>query len=712
MARRDRVGFGFLLLFFVLVGGFVLWSQPGSTTVAEAFPVGLMAGSLLVVPRPLRPAVLALLTVVAAGLYLAAGREPVVAVGWALAAGLGAAVMSEGTTARGTRRPALLNQDDLRYFVGACAAASLLAAGICAGVGAWAGLAEWWVILLAVALPHLASYLVMVPHFMGRPRFRGVAALPERVTQWVLTVVATVVVFSPLDLPVSLAFVLIPCLGWAALRAPMRESLVQLLVVATIAHSMTVQGMGPMAADASATPVQAEMLGVVLALLVCACALTTIPYAIAVGAQRRESWQARRAQARVEQLVQGASGIAIIGTDGLGCIDLFNPGAQSLLGYSSAEVLGHSPALFHAPGEITRLAGVLGVEDDFVAVAHRLSGADEGSMDVEFLHRDGDVLTLQLAISRVHDEKGRIIGYVSTGEDVTQRVREQRVLEEALEVERKALEHLREIDAVKDSFVSGVSHELRTPITSILGYLEMLEEGGFGPLRQGQVQALGRVKGNSRRLLSLIDDLLMLSRIQDGSLAVATCQLDLRDVVAQAHEEMAPAMLAAQIDCSLVLPDDEVLVTGDEERLGRVLVNLLGNAIKFTDPLGRVDVSLQVDAQAAVLAVRDTGIGVPVEEQAQLFERFFRSTVAHERATQGSGLGLSIARAIVETHGGVIEVESGHGVGSTFRVLLPLEGAAPVPVQVQQGALAARTSAADDEEESSAAADEPGILAS
>ncbi len=343
---------------------------------------------------------------------------------------------------------------------------------------------------------------------------------------------ATVVVFSPLDSPVSLAFVLIPFLGWAALRAPMRETLVQLMVVAVIAHSMTTQGFGPTAVDETTTHLEAELFAAVLALFICACALSCIPFAIAVGAQRRQSWQVGREKARVEQLVQGASSIAIIGTNRNGHLDLFNPGcvrAAGLRPRRGARPLAadvphrrRGPAPGDAAGDRGRLRR-----------GHaRARRPGRGAMDVEFLHKDGSVRTLQLSMSRLVDESGAPIGYVSTGEDVTHRVQQQRVLEEALEVERRALEHQREVDAVKDSFVSGVSHELRTPITSILGYLEMLEEGGFGPLHQGQVQALGRVKGNSRRLLSLIDDLLMLSRIQDGSLAVATCQLDLRDVVA------------------------------------------------------------------------------------------------------------------------------------------------------------------------------------
>lgn len=673
--QRRPLALVLLGLLFLATSHYMLWSQTGLTVVAEAFPVGLVAGTLLVLPRRLWWLGVTLAMTASTGLYLLNGREPLVAVGWALAATVGARVVAEVITCRGTGRPELVGEDDLRCFVTGSLAGAVTAAAIALVTSELAGLSEPWIVLLAVAVPHFASYLVIVPHFMGRPRFPGVAPLSERVIQWVATVLATFAVFLPLDLPVSMAFVVLPFLGWAALRAPMRETLVQLLVVATITHAMTAKGFGPLAPQPGASPVVAEMLAVAAALFTAACALVAIPFALAVGVQRREGFLARREEAKVAQLVQSAAGIAIIGTDAKGRIDLFNPGAQALLGYSAEEVMGKVPALFFSAEQVQSLAESFGTPADFFAVAQALAIPEHAGRDLEFLHKDGSVRTLQVSISRMLDAGGKVIGFVSTGEDVTRRVQQQRALEDALAAERLAVENLREVDQVKDAFVSGVSHELRTPITSILGYLEMLEEGGFGPLQASQVKALGRVKGNSRRLLSLIDDLLTLSRIQDGSLAVATCQLDLRDVVTGAHEEMSPGLLAAGIDFTCTVPDREVFVVGDEERLGRVLINLLGNAAKFTDRFGKVDLSLEVDGGLAIIAVRDTGIGIPATEQAKLFDRFFRSSVAHERAIQGSGLGLSIARAIVETHGGLINVESGEGVGSTFRVRLPLEGA-------------------------------------
>lgn len=709
MARRPTLGVALLVALFVAVSCYMLWVQPFPKVIVEAFPVGLLAGGFLVLPRRFRPVVALVALALSTTVYALNGRTWDVAFGWALGAVAGAVVGVEVLTSRGRRRAALLAEDDLVYFIGGSFAAAVTAAAITTAASVLLGVSKPWVVALVVLLPHFASHLVLLPHFMGRPRFPGLAPLGERIIQWTLTIALTVVVFLPLELGPSVAFAVIPCLGWSALRAPMRETLVQLLVVATLAHSITVQGLGPFAGDPSLSPLLTELHGVLLALFVCACALTAIPFSLAVGVKRRESWQARREQAKVEQLVSSASGIAIIGTNGTGHIDMFSPGAQAILGYRAEDVMGRLPSMFHTAAEVERLADRLGTRPDFRWVASVLAHSEHGAVDVDFVRKDGEVRTLQLSMSRMTDAAGRVIGFVATGEDVTRRVQQQRALEDALAAERLAVENLREIDAVKDAFVSGVSHELRTPITSILGYLEMLEEGGFGPIQTSQVRALGRVKGNSRRLLSLIDDLLMLSRIQDGSLAVATCQLDLCEVVRGAHEEMLGGMLAAGIEFSYAVPEKEVLVVGDEERLGRVLINLLGNAAKFTDRLGKVDLVLEVEGETAVVAVRDTGIGISPGDLGKLFDRFFRSTAAHERGIQGSGLGLSIARAIVETHGGLIQVESGVGVGSTFRVRLPLEGADPVAVQAVRAEFGV-----DDEfdDQSSDLDDEEGVLAS
>ncbi|WP_110239153.1 sensor histidine kinase [Nocardioides gilvus] len=675
MAARPRLGFFLLTGLIVVVCCYVLMTQPEPGVITEAFPVGLLAGVWLVVSRRHWSKLLPLVVAFSSLVYLANGRELAVALGWGLAAGLGAHVTARGLTRGANHRAALLSEDDLRSFITYSFAGAAVAAVVTTATTLATGHAQWWVTALGVFTAHFATYMVLLPHFMGRPRFPGVAPLGERVIQWFATVIFTVLVFSvPIPGP-TVAFCIIPFIGWSALRAPMRETLVQLLVVVVITHTMTIRGLGPFAIPAGVGQVEADLRSVLFAVFVCALALVTIPFSLAVGIQRRESWQARQEQARVRQLVQSASGVAIIGTDRHGYIDLFNPGAEQMFGYSASEVEGLVPSIFLTQGEIQRLATKFGCAANFADVASTLAASDTESLDVEFLGKDNSVLTLQFSMSQVVDAEGRVQGYVSTGEDVTARVKREAALEEALARERLAVENLREVDQVKDTLVSGVSHELRTPITSILGYLEMLEDGGFGELAEAQLRALQRVRGNSNRLMALIDDLLTLSRIQDGYVDLDPRDIDLRDVVESVREEMAPEMLAAGLNFRVDLPVEPVQVRGDAERLCRALVNMVGNSAKFTDRFGKVEVALRCEDSWAVVAIEDNGIGIPEAEQGELFERFFRATSAHERAIQGSGLGLSIARALIESHGGRIEVESVVEEGTTFRVWLPLESA-------------------------------------
>lgn len=685
MAERPRLAALALLVLLFAAGLYTVGVQPAQVVVTEAFPAGLLAGSWLLVPRRRRPGLAVASAFLVALVYLLCGRDVWVALGWGVAVAFGAWVATEVLTRGGSRRAALITNDDLKRFIQAGFLGAFAAASLASAVAAVTGFAPWWVAMLGVCVAQFATYLTLMPHFMGRPRFPGVARRAERQLQWALTVSATFLCFLPWNQWPSLAFVILPLLGWSALRAPMRETLVQLLVVTVLSHALTMRGMGPFAAQPGDGPVRADLLTASYALYICACALTTIPFALSVGIQAREAWQARAEQARVRQLVQSASGIAIIGTDSTGHIDLFNPGAEQILGYRAEEVLGLMPSIFHTQREVERLARKFSCPPNFTAVALRLAEGSTPHSDVEFMRKDGQLLTLQFSMSRIHDEARRITGFVATGEDVTDRVNRQRALEEALAAERVAVENLKEVDQVKDALVSGVSHELRTPITSILGYLEVLEDGGFGDLSPRQAVALGRVKGNSNRLLALIDDLLMLSRIQDGYEELEHSAIDLRTVVEAARSVAAPNFTAAGIDLRCSLPESSVPVYGDALRLGRVMDNILGNALKFTDRMGVVDVELVTKGGAAVLTVRDSGIGIPATEQPKVFDRFFRAAAARERAIQGSGLGLSIARALVQSHGGRIEVESSEGVGSTFRVRLPLEGASAIPEQDRAG---------------------------
>nr|WP_246299418.1 ATP-binding protein [Nocardioides panaciterrulae] len=391
-----------------------------------------------------------------------------------------------------------------------------------------------------------------------------------------------------------------------------------------------------------------------------------------VGEQLVLAREAAAERDKVQSIVNGATGVAIIGTDAQGRITLFNPGAQRLLGYAPEEVMGRSTRMFHTEQAIREKAAELGVRDDFGAVALAMAAPARGSDDIRFVRRDGTERTHSMTLDRIVDDRGRVTGYVSTSEDVTERVELQRTLVEALATERTAVERLREVDRVKETFVSSVSHELRTPITSIVGYLEMLDSGDFGTLTEAQADAVRRVSVNSSRLLLLIDDLLTLSRIEDDGLVISDRALDLRVLLRTGYDVVAPAWAGRDLDVRLEMPAEPVPFLGDRDMIERVVVNLLGNAVKFTPEGGEVALCLATRGDSALVEVRDTGIGIPAEEHARIFSRFFRSSTAQRNAIPGSGLGLSIARAVVERHGGRIELASGEGRGTTFRVWLPI----------------------------------------
>jgi PAS domain S-box-containing protein len=636
---------------------------------SELWPVGLGAAALFGLARRQQVVVLALVLLLATGTFVAGGRP------WELALAQGAGVALEAwviaavVTDRGRREPRLLDDGDFARLVVAIALGGLVAA-TCATAGALAaGVQHWWLAPIGTLVGHASSALILLPFFMRTDRIPPLAGTLERVCQWALLVVVTASVFLPTDFPPLLVLV-IGALGWGALRLPLREVQVQLLFVVTLGTVLTAFGFGPLAEVPQQFELTADVTGIVLQAFFLACAIVCIPMTLLVAQQLRAAREARLERDKVASIVDSAN-LAIIGTDEIGRVTLFNPGAQRLLGYDESDVLGQFTTMFHTAAAIRDKAADLGVPDDFTAVALTLAEPATPATDMRFLRKDGTERTHSMTLSRIVDDQGVVTGYVSTSEDVTDRVRVHDALVDALDTERRAVERLREVDHVKDTFVSTVSHELRTPITSITGYLELLLDGGFGELDAEQADALRRVDGNSRRLLSLIDDLLTLSRVHEDGLGLIRGEVDLVAVVRTAYEVVAPAWAHRDLEVTLELPAEPVRITGDEDMLERVVFNLLSNAVTFTPDGGRVAVRLRVTGEEAVLEVQDTGIGIPAEEQDRLFTRFFRASTAQDRAIPGSGLGLSIAGAIVESHGGRMVVVSGDGEGTTFCAHLP-----------------------------------------
>ena len=214
-----------------------------------------------------------------------------------------------------------------------------------------------------------------------------------------------------------------------------------------------------------------------------------------------------------------------------------------------------------------------------------------------------------------------------------------------------------------------VSHELRTPLTSIIGYIDLLRDERATEMNAGHFAEV--IQRNAERLLRLVGDLLFLSQMQSGKLALEVRDTDLAVIAADAVEEVRPEAERKHIDLTLsVTPVPHLAV--DPTRMAQLLGNLISNALKFSPDHGKVEVSLAAEGNEAVLSVRDTGIGIPAADRERIFERFFRTEAATQRVIPGSGLGLTISKAIVDAHQGIIAVRSDEGHGSTFTVRLPL----------------------------------------
>jgi signal transduction histidine kinase len=241
-----------------------------------------------------------------------------------------------------------------------------------------------------------------------------------------------------------------------------------------------------------------------------------------------------------------------------------------------------------------------------------------------------------------------------------------------LEAERTAeLAAAEQSAKAKDLFVSQVSHELRTPLTSIRGYLAVLLEDDADEVSAAdRAKYLAVVDRNADRLLLLVEDLLLVAQMDDGGFALGEAELDLAELTAEAVEAARPVAdkrritLRAQSETKLPL-------LGDRDRLAQVIDNLLSNALKFTPEGGEVTVDTARSNGNVRLVVADTGVGVRPDEIGHLFERFYRTDAATAQAVQGSGLGLSISKAIVEAHGGTITADSRLGVGTSLTIELP-----------------------------------------
>jgi signal transduction histidine kinase len=248
---------------------------------------------------------------------------------------------------------------------------------------------------------------------------------------------------------------------------------------------------------------------------------------------------------------------------------------------------------------------------------------------------------------------------------------EQRVSQRTLEL-AEAKERAEAADRLKSAFLATMSHELRTPLNSIIGFTGILQQELPGPLNDEQKKQMAMVRTSAGHLLELINDVLDLSKIEADQLTLTYQRFDLRSAIEGVSRSLQPPAVAKGLVLNTEIAPDVSHIRSDQRRVEQILLNLIGNAIKFTER-GRIEVRCRRDGEFVRVSVADTGIGMKAEDLGSLFQPFRQLEIGLSRRFEGTGLGLCICKKILERLGGAIRVESSEGAGSTFSFTLPVE---------------------------------------
>ncbi len=353
-------------------------------------------------------------------------------------------------------------------------------------------------------------------------------------------------------------------------------------------------------------------------------------------------------QRSVTEQVLESAGDGIVGLDTEGIVMFANVAARRMLRCRESDLVGKR---FHDVAHHEHPDGTAYPWSDCPSRELIASGQEAYLPDQAYLRRDGSMFPVEVVLAPVVVD-GRVTGAVTSFRDVSER---------------------HAVDEMKRQFIAIVSHELRTPLTSIKGSLQLLDAGVMGPVTEAQQELLSMAVNNSERLARLVDDILDMERLDAGRMPLNPEEIDAREIASRAVAGMAGAATAAGVvlDCPEADCQGACIVRVDQHRMIQVLTNLMGNAVKFSEQGGSVDVTVTDDGEHVRMAVRDHGRGIPADDVGKVFERFRQVEAGDARRQGGTGLGLAIAREIVLRSDGTIEVESTLGVGSTFTVVLP-----------------------------------------
>jgi PAS domain S-box-containing protein len=396
----------------------------------------------------------------------------------------------------------------------------------------------------------------------------------------------------------------------------------------------------------------------------------------------------------LQHAILTSASFSIVATDEQGIIQLFNGGAERMLGYAAAEVVNRiRPSDIHDPEEVMARAQALSLElgttiaPGFEALAFKASRGIEDVYELTYICKDGSRFPAVVSITALRDDYGEVIGYLLIGTDNSVRKRVESELHNAMAAAEKA-------NRAKTDFLSGMSHELRTPLNAILGFAQLMESG-FPLPTPSQKRNLDQILKAGWYLLELINEILDLALIESGKVTLSSEPVSLTEVMLECRAMIEPQARKRGIGMTFPRFDGACFVKADRTRVKQVLINLLFNAIKYNKLGGTVAVEYTlIPPESIRISVHDTGSGLAPEQVAQLFQPFNRLG-KETSAEEGTGIGLVVTKRLVELMGGAIGVESTVGVGSVFWIELSLTAAPRRAVPERQAAGPVRPQVAD-----------------
>lgn len=399
-----------------------------------------------------------------------------------------------------------------------------------------------------------------------------------------------------------------------------------------------------------------------------------------------------------------------IATDEKGVIQIFNVGAERMLGYAAADVVNRiTPADISDPVELITRAAALSLELDtpitpgFEALVFKASRGIEDIYELTYIRQDGSRLSAMVSVTALRNRHDTIIGYLLIGTDNTARKQEEaerKGFERALEEKNLELEHA---SRMKSEFLATMSHELRTPLNAVIGFSEALKDGLVGDMSETQREYIGDIFTSGQHLLSLINDILDLSKVEAGMMELELESVELAGLLANSLLIVREKAALQRIQLKLECPDDLGHLELDLRKTKQIVYNLLANAVKFSEhgssvtltvrqvtreqvgqipgdwPVYRFALPASPQQQFLELSVSDTGIGIAEDDMGKLFKAFSQIDSSLARKFEGTGLGLAMVKQLADLHGGSVAVASREGCGARFVAWLPLHRATEAP---------------------------------